>query len=224
MLRDVEIKIAPSILSADFGRLGQQVEEAVKGGADYVHVDIMDGHFVPNLTIGPLVVRTIKPWSPIPLDVHLMISGPESYIEEFVDAGADIVTVHVEACPHMHRTIQQIKETGVKAGIAINPATPASILEDILPDVDQVLVMTVNPGFGGQAFIPGTVEKIRRVRSMLDQRGLSAGLEVDGGIGPTTADTVVRAGARVLVAGSAVYNDKSTVADSIAAIRSSIGS
>lgn len=224
MLRDVEIKIAPSILSADFGRLGQQVEEAVQGGADYIHMDIMDGHFVPNLTIGPLVVKAIKPWSPIPLDVHLMISEPERYIEQFVDAGADIVMVHVEACLHLHRTIQQIKETGAKAGIAINPATPVSAIEEILPDVDQVLVMTVNPGFGGQAFITGMVEKIRRVRSMLDQRGLPADLEVDGGIGPTTAATVVRAGARVLVAGSAVYNDKSDVADSIAAIRSSIGS
>ena len=223
MSPDLKIKIAPSILSADFGSIGRQVQEAADGGADYIHVDVMDGHFVPNITIGPLVVQAIRPWTRLPLDVHLMITGPELFIPQFVEAGTDILTVHAEACPHLHRVVQQIKEAGAKAGVAINPATPVSAIEEVLPDLDQVLVMTVNPGFGGQAFIPGTVEKIRQVRSMLDQRGLPAELEVDGGIGAATADTVVRAGARVLVAGSAVYNPDSTVAEAIARIRASIG-
>jgi ribulose-phosphate 3-epimerase len=217
------VRIAPSILSADFAKLGQEVAAVEAAGADYIHIDVMDGHFVPNITIGPLVVQAIRPWTRLPLDVHLMITGPELFIPQFVEAGADILTVHAEACPHLHRVVQQIKEAGAKAGVAINPATPVSAIEEVLPDLDQVLVMTVNPGFGGQAFIPGTVEKIRQVRSMLDQRGLPAELEVDGGIGAATADTVVRAGARVLVAGSAVYNPDSTVAEAIARIRASIG-
>jgi len=222
MPSDVHIKIAPSILSADFGRLGQQIAEAENGGADYIHVDIMDGHFVPNITIGPLVVRAIRPWTKLPLDVHMMIAPPEQFIAEFVEAGADIITVHAEACTHLHRVVHQIKESGAKAGVAINPATPLSAVEEVLPDLDQVLVMTVNPGFGGQAFIGGVVDKIKRMRTILDDRGLSVDLEVDGGITAKTARTAAEAGARVLVAGSAVYNKQTSVADAIADLRKSI--
>ena len=222
MPSDAHIKIAPSILSADFGRLGQQIAEAESGGADYIHVDIMDGHFVPNLTFGPLVVRAIKPWTKLPLDVHMMIASPEQFIAEFVEAGADIITVHAEACAHLHRVVHQIKESGAKAGVAINPATPLSAVEEVLPDLDQVLVMTVNPGFGGQAFIGSVVDKIKRMRAMLDERGLTVDLEVDGGISTKTARTAAAAGARVLVAGSAVYNNQTSVADAIADLRKSI--
>ena len=222
MPSDAHIKIAPSILSADFGRLGQQIAEAESGGADYIHVDIMDGHFVPNLTFGPLVVRAIRPWTKLPLDVHMMIASPEQFIAEFVEAGADIITVHAEACAHLHRVVHQIKESGAKAGVAIKPATPLSAVEEVLPDLDQVLVMTVNPGFGGQAFIGGVVDKIKRMRVILDERGLSVDLEVDGGISAKTARTAAEAGARVLVAGSAVYNKQTSVADAIADLRKSI--
>ena len=222
MPSDAHIKIAPSILSADFGRLGQQIAEAENGGADYIHVDIMDGHFVPNLTFGPLVVRAIRPWTKLPLDVHMMIASPEQFIAEFVEAGADIITVHAEACAHLHRVVHQIKESGAKAGVAINPATPLSAVEEVLPDLDQVLVMTVNPGFGGQAFIGSVVDKIKRMRAMLDERGLAVELEVDGGISTKTARTAAEAGARVLVAGSAVYNNQTSVADAIANLRKSI--
>ena len=222
MPSDAHIKIAPSILSADFGRLGQQIAEAESGGADYIHVDIMDGHFVPNLTFGPLVVRAIRPWTKLPLDVHMMIASPEQFIAEFVEAGADIITVHAEACAHLHRVVHQIKESGAKAGVAINPATPLSAIEEVLPDLDQVLVMTVNPGFGGQAFIESVVDKIKRMRAILDERGLSVDLEVDGGISTKTARTAAEAGARVLVAGSAVYNNQTSVADAIANLRKSI--
>ena len=222
MPSDAHIKIAPSILSADFGRLGQQIAEAESGGADYIHVDIMDGHFVPNLTFGPLVVRAIRPWTKLPLDVHMMIASPEQFIAEFVEAGADIITVHAEACAHLHRVVHQIKESGAKAGVAINPATPLSAIEEVLPDLDQVLVMTVNPGFGGQAFIGSVVDKIKRMRAILDERGLSVDLEVDGGISTKTARTAAEAGARVLVAGSAVYNNQTSVADAIANLRKSI--
>ena len=222
MPSDAHIKIAPSILSADFGRLGQQIAEAESGGADYIHVDIMDGHFVPNLTFGPLVVRAIRPWTKLPLDVHMMIASPEQFIAEFVEAGADIITVHAEACAHLHRVVHQIKEFGAKAGVAINPATPLSAVEEVLPDLDQVLVMTVNPGFGGQAFIESVVDKIKRMRAILDERGLSVDLEVDGGISTKTARTAAEAGARVLVAGSAVYNNQTSVADAIANLRKSI--
>ena len=222
MSPDARIKIAPSILSADFSRLGQQVAEAAEGGADYIHVDIMDGHFVPNLTIGPPVVAAIRPWTDLPLDVHLMIARPERFVARFSEAGADIITVHVEACTHLHRVVYQIKETGAKAGVAINPATPVSAVEEVLPDLDQILVMTVNPGFGGQGFIESTVAKISRVRSLLDERGLSTGLEVDGGINAETASTVVQAGARVLVAGSAVFTQEISVAEAIARIRESV--
>ena len=222
MAADARIKIAPSILSADFGRLGEQVAEAEHAGADYVHVDIMDGHFVPNITMGPLVVSAVRRATSLPLDVHMMIASPERYIEEFVDAGADIITVHVEACTHLHRVVHQIRESGAKAGAALNPATPPSAVEEVLADLDQVLVMTVNPGFGGQAFIHDVVDKIRRVRARLDARGLPVDLEVDGGISAATARTAVDAGARVLVAGSAIYNDNMSVDEAIAQLRVSI--
>jgi len=216
------IKIAPSILSADFGRLGEQVAEAADGGADQIHVDVMDGQFVPNLTIGPLVVEAIRRSTNLPLDIHMMVDAPERFVPQLVDAGADIVTVHAEACTHLHRVAQQIREAGARVGVAISPGTPISAVEEVLPDLDQVLVMTVNPGFGGQPFIERVIPKIGRIRSLLDELGLSAELEVDGGISASTADSVVKAGARILVAGSAVYNKGSSVADAIARIRDSI--
>ncbi|MCX7841174.1 MAG: ribulose-phosphate 3-epimerase, partial [Anaerolineae bacterium] len=187
------IKLAPSILSADFARLGEQVTEAERAGADYIHVDVMDGHFVPNLTIGPLVVAAIRPHTRLPLDVHLMIEAPERYIGDFADAGADIITVQQEACVHLHRIVEQIKGLNKKAGVAINPATPVNTLEEILPYVDLVLVMTVNPGFGGQSFIETMPRKIAAMRQMIDARGLTAQieLEVDGGINVETAPRVV---------------------------------
>ena len=218
-----EIKISPSILSADFGRLGEQVAEASKSGADYIHVDIMDGHFVPNLTIGPIIVSGIRTWTELPLDVHLMIEEPDRLIPDFAKAGANILTVHPEACRHLHRVIYQIKDLGVKAGISLNPGTPASVLEPVISDVDLVLVMTVNPGFGGQKYIHSVTSKIAKVRQMLDEAGSGAELEVDGGINEETASKAVVAGARVLVAGSAVFNDRDTVARSIARIRESLG-
>ena len=213
------VKIAPSILSADFARLGEQVKEATEGGADYIHVDIMDGRFVPNLTIGPDVVRAIKRWTDIPLDVHMMVAEPERFVAQFADAGADIITVHVEACTHLHRTVHQIAEAGASPSVAVNPATPVSAVEEALGDVGQVLVMSVNPGFGGQAFIEGSVDKIKRMRSLLDSHGASAEIEVDGGISTNTAGSVAAAGADVLVAGSAVFNDRTTIAEAVAQIR-----
>ena len=221
MSREGEVKIAASILSADFSRLGEQVAEAVDGGADYIHVDVMDGVFVPNITIGPLVVKAIRPRTDVPLDVHMMVSDPGRFVSDVSMAGADIITVHAEACTHLSRVVRQIKETGKRAGVAISPATPVSAVEEVLPDLDLVLVMTVNPGLGGQPFIKTMVSKIRRMREMLDERGLGAELEVDGGIGPRTAKTVVEAGARVLVAGSAVYDSETGVAEAIARIRES---
>jgi ribulose-phosphate 3-epimerase len=220
-----ELIIAPSILSADFARLGEQVRQAVEAGARYIHVDVMDGHFVPNITIGPLVVKALRPLVTelnAVLDVHLMIANPDRYIVDFAEAGADIITVHVEACPHLHRTIQAIHEQGIKAGVTLNPATPLVTLEEILPDVELVLIMSVNPGFGGQSYIPASTDKIRRLRQMLDAIGSTADLEVDGGIKPHNAAEIVAAGANVLVAGSAVFNDKQPIAQNMAAFREAI--
>lgn len=213
------IKIAPSILSADFARLGDEVREAEQAGADWIHVDVMDGRFVPNITLGPVVVEAIRPHTRLPLDVHLMINEPDRYIEAFVKSGADVVSVHQEACPHLHRTVYRIKELGAKAGVVINPATPVSLIEPILPDVDLVLLMTVNPGFGGQKFISSVLDKIGQVRRLLVERGLShADVEVDGGINAQTAALVAQAGANVLVAGSAVFGQADRQA-AMAAIR-----
>lgn len=218
-------KIAASILSADFARLGEQVQEATAAGADWIHVDVMDGRFVPNLTIGPLVLEALRPITDLPLDVHLMIEQPERLIHEFAQAGADVLTVHVETCPHLHRTIQQIKELGVKAGVTLNPATPLATLQEVLPDVDLVLIMSVNPGFGGQSYIPGSMDKIARLRRMLDERGLTGvELEVDGGIKSHNVAEVVAAGASVLVIGSAIFNRRASVAANLAALRQQIGS
>ncbi|MFD1407402.1 ribulose-phosphate 3-epimerase [Kroppenstedtia eburnea] len=213
------VKIAPSILSADFARLGEEIADVERAGADWIHVDVMDGHFVPNLTIGPLIVEAIRPRTRLPLDVHLMIEEPDRYIPAFAQAGADWISVHQEVCPHLHRTLHLIKEQGVKAGVVLNPATPAEVLQPILPDLDLVLLMTVNPGFGGQAFIPGVLDKIRRVRRMLEEAGLSGvELEVDGGVNPDTAAETAAAGASVLVAGSAVFGRKDR-GEAISAIR-----
>jgi len=199
------IKLAPSILSADFARLGEQIAEVAAAGADYIHVDVMDGHFVPNITIGAPVVASIRPVTSLPLDVHLMIEHPEQYISDFVKAGADIITVHVEASAHLQRTIRLIKELGVKAGVSLNPPTPISAVDEFIHHVDLFLIMSVNPGFGGQPFIPETLPKIANMRKILDDRGLSAELEVDGGINAGNAPDIVKAGADVLVAGSSVF-------------------
>lgn len=218
------VKIAPSILSADFARLGAHIKEAADGGADYIHVDVMDGHFVPNITIGPLIVEAIRPVTKLPLDVHLMIENPDRYISDFARAGSAIITVQLEACPHLHRVVQAIKELKVKAGVSLNPATPISALTDILTELDLVLIMTVNPGFGGQAFIPNSIQKLRALQKMIAEMGATCEVEVDGGINPKTAAAVVEAGAEVLVAGSAVFNQKASVAENIAALRRSFQS
>ena len=223
MIEHGEIKISPSILSADFGRLGEQVAEASQSGADYIHVDIMDGHFVPNLTAGPIIVSGVRPWTELPLDVHLMIEEPDRLIPGFAKAGANILTVHPEACRHLHRVIYQIKELGARAGVSLNPGTPASVLEPVIEDVDLVLVMTVNPGFGGQKYIHSVTSKIAKVREMLDEAGSGAELEVDGGINEETAPIAVEAGARVLVAGSAVFNERESVGEAVARLRASVG-
>ena len=218
-----KVKLAPSILSADFSRLGEQVAEATAAGADYIHVDVMDGRFVPSITIGAPVVAALRRWTKLPLDVHLMIESPELYINQFAQVGADIITVHIEACPHIHRVVQMIKEVGKKAGVSLNPGTPLDTLDEILPAVDLVLVMTVNPGAGGQTFIESMLDKIARLRAILDKEGLPAELEVDGGINAETAPKVVKAGARVLVAGAAIFNSKMTVKEALARIRASLG-
>ena len=197
--------IAPSILSADFARLADAVQQVEAAGADWIHVDVMDGHFVPNLTVGPPIVEALRKVTTLPLDVHLMMTNPDEFIPEFAKAGADILTVHVEACPHLHRTVQSIKEHGVKAGVTLNPATSAITLEQILSDVDLVLVMSVNPGFGGQKFIDSTLDKIRQIRTMITASKCSPYLEVDGGITVKNVASVLTAGADVLVAGSAIF-------------------
>lgn len=203
--RDETCLIAPSILAADFGRLADEVAAADEAGADYIHVDVMDGRFVPNITIGPLVVEAVNAATDLPLDVHLMIVEPDRYVSDFVSAGADIVGVHAEACPHLHRSVQNIKEAGARACVVLNPATPASAVTGVLADVDQVLVMTVNPGFGGQRFIASALETVRAIRHECAERGLSLDVEVDGGITPDTIGEAARAGANVFVAGTAVF-------------------
>ena len=218
----LKIKIAPSILSADFARLGEQVAEATRAGADLIHVDVMDGHFVPQITIGALVVSAIRKYTTLPLDVHLMIESPEEQIAQFAKAGADIITVHIEPCAHIHRVIQMIKATGVKAGISINPATSLSMLDEILPEVDLVLVMTVNPGFGGQTFIENTLDKITRLRAEIDRRKLNIELEVDGGINTKTAPRAVKCGATALVAGAAIFNAGESIDEAIKKLRQSL--
>ena len=220
MMLNKKVKIAPSILSADFGRLGEQVAAVTNAGADYVHVDVMDGHFVPNITIGSPVVKCIRTWTDLPLDVHLMIDKPEDYIRQFVDAGADILTVHIEIKGHLHRVIQQIKDCGIKAGIALNPATPADTLQEILPYVDLVLIMTVNPGFGGQKFIDLT-SKIEKTRCMLDAINSEAELEVDGGVNNQIVPLLVKAGVDVIVSGSALFSN-SNIADAIQDMKKAI--
>lgn len=215
------IKMAPSILSANFAKLADEIKEVEAGGADYIHIDVMDGHFVPNLTMGPLVVEAIRPVTTLPLDVHLMVENPDSYIVRFAEAGADIISVHVEACPHLYRTIQLIKQNGKKAGVVLNPATPIDQVKHILEDVDLILLMTVNPGFGGQTFIKSVLPKIEQLSQMIEIRGLSIEIEVDGGINEDTAKWCIEAGANVLVAGSAVYNQPDRKA-AIEAIKASL--
>jgi ribulose-phosphate 3-epimerase len=218
------IKLAPSILSADFSRLGEQVREVEKAGADRIHCDVMDGHFVPNISFGPLVVKALRPVTCLPLEVHLMIEEPDRFLDAFANAGADTLLVHAENAVHLHRTVQHVKMLGKKVGLVINPATPPVVLEEILSDVDLVLVMTVNPGFGGQEFIANTLSKIRRVRQMIDQTNPAIELEVDGGIDAHTAGQVVEAGARVLVSGSAVFGARDGVAAAMERLRQGAGS
>ncbi|MBP8974016.1 MAG: ribulose-phosphate 3-epimerase [Anaerolineae bacterium] len=213
------VRIAPSILAADFTRLGEQIAEAQAGGADSIHVDIMDGRFVPNITMGPLVVAAARRATSLPLDVHLMIVEPERHIPAFVEAGADIISVHVETCPHLHRVVQQIRELGAKPAVVLNPHTPAVLAEEILPEVDMVLVMTVNPGFGGQQFIPLTLRKIRQVRAMITELGRPLDVQVDGGIDRQTAPLVVAHGANVLVAGTSIFGAAEGIRGAIAGLR-----
>lgn len=200
--------IAPSILSADFTRLGEEVRAVARAGADWIHADVMDGHFVPNITFGPMVVEAVRRVTDLPIDVHLMIENPDRFIAGFASAGADWISVQVETCPHLNRTVQLIRDCGAKAGVVLNPATPLEPLEWILDAVDYVLIMSVNPGFGGQAFIPNSLEKIRRLRRMIDDRGLAARIEIDGGVNAATIDEIARAGADVFVAGSAIFGSK----------------
>ena len=216
------VKIAPSILSADFTRLGEQVKDAERSGADYIHIDVMDGHFVPNITVGPLVVAAIRQVTHLPLDVHLMIERPERYIGTFVEAGADSLTVQQEACVHLHRAVQMIEDLGARAAVAINPATPISVLEEILPCLDMVLIMSVNPGFGAQKLIETTIPKIQKMRDVIDLHQFDCLLEVDGGVDPETAPVLVRAGADVLVAGNSIFGSQAGVGAAIARLRASV--
>ena len=218
-MQNSRVKLAPSILSADFARLGEQVAEATKAGADYIHIDVMDGHFVPNITIGAPVVASLRNWTHLPLDVHLMIEQPERYIPQFANSGANIITVHVEACFHLHRTIQLIKELGVRAGVALNPASSLSLIEEVMPQVDLIVIMSVEPGFGGQAFIPETLGKISRLRSILDSRKLATELEVDGGITIDNAPRIVKAGGNVLAIGTDVFKAKEGITHALQRIR-----
>lgn len=213
------MKLAPSILAADFARLGEQVAEAERSGADRIHVDVMDGHFVPNITIGPAVVRSLRRVTRLPLETHLMITDPDSFLEAFAEAGSDSLLVHWEGNANLHRTIQRIKALGKRAGVVINPATPAAVLEEILPDVDQVLVMTVNPGFGNQHFLESTLPKIRRVRDMIERLRPGAELEVDGGIDVATILPAYQAGARVFVAGTSIFGHPGGVAEGVRSLR-----
>lgn len=212
------IKLAPSILSADFSKLGEEIKEVERGGADWIHIDVMDGHFVPNITIGPLIVEAVRPITTLPLDVHLMIEEPDQYIEAFAKAGADYITVHVEACRHLHRTIQLIRSFGVKPGVVLNPHTPVETIQHILEDIDLVLFMTVNPGFGGQKFIPSVLPKVKQLSDIIQERKLSIEIQIDGGVNADTIGSCVEAGASVFVAGSAIYNQPNR-ADAITTIR-----
>lgn len=218
------VKIAPSFLTADIGRLAEEARAVEAAGADYLHIDVMDGRFVPPITFGPLVVEALRKASSLPLDVHLMVEQPERQLEAFAQAGGDILNVHVEACPHLHRVLQQIKSLGRRAGVCLNPATPLAAIETVLEEVDQVMVMAVNPGWGGQAFIPSTLPKVRELRSMLDKRGIAPEIEIDGGVKVGNAASCVEAGARVLVAGSSVFNDQASVADNMQALRQALHS
>jgi ribulose-phosphate 3-epimerase len=215
----VKVKLAPSILSADFARLGEQVRAAEDAGADYIHIDVMDGRFVPNITMGPVVVEAVRRSTSLPLDVHLMVESPEHLLPSFVEAGASILTVHQEACPHLSYVLSRIRELGVGVGVAINPATPIGALEEVLGMVDLVLVMTVNPGFGGQRMIPSTIDKVRRLEALRERMKVSAEVAVDGGVTPERVPELVSAGGRILVAGSSVFNQRGSVSENLAALR-----